>query len=166
MNSTKLLNFDEQLKALDEKINGLVKDVTTGIDGGNLTLTEIINNFGRSLDVVKNMFESVKKEIDSMVMKIVNNFSIRKIILFGSYAYGNPTADSDIDICVISADSGRKIDIIHEIRKTIRGVKYPVDILVYNTDEFASKADSVTSMERHISQQGIVLYEQKIKSIA
>lgn len=98
-------------------------------------------------------------EIETIVKKIADIIPVKKIILFGSFAYGNPTEYSDIDICVISDDTRRKIEILHEIRKKIRGVKYPVDILVYNSDEFSKRSDSITSMERQISQKGIVLYE-------
>lgn len=104
------------------------------------------------------MIDSVKNEIDQIVKKIVNEYPVEKIILFGSYVYGNPTQDSDIDLCIISSESRRKIDLLHEIRKTIRGAKYPVDILLYKTDEFKDRSDSLKSMERHISQKGIILY--------
>ncbi|HOP31584.1 MAG TPA: nucleotidyltransferase domain-containing protein [Spirochaetota bacterium] len=98
-------------------------------------------------------------EIDTIVKKIADTIPVKKIILFGSFAYGTPTEHSDIDLCVISDDNRRKIEILHEIRKKIRGVKYPVDILVYNSDEFSKRSDSLTSMERYISQKGIVVYE-------
>ena len=39
--------------------------------------------------------------IRSLILKSVNKNILKKIYLFGSYAYGNPTEESDIDICVI-----------------------------------------------------------------
>jgi len=105
------------------------------------------------------MITPVTGEIDIIVKKITDTIPVKKIILFGSHAYGNPTEHSDIDLCVISDDTRRKIEILHEIRRKIRGVKYPVDILVYNSDEFSKRSDSITSMEKQISQKGIVVYE-------
>jgi len=104
------------------------------------------------------MDDTIRNEVDRLVEKIVKNIPVNKIILFGSYAYGKPNLDSDIDLCIISADKRRNIDLIHEIRKTIRGAKFPIDILVYKPDEFEYRADSLTSMESNIFRNGVVLY--------
>jgi uncharacterized protein len=94
-----------------------------------------------------------------MVKKITKKFKVNKIILFGSYAYGTPTDESDIDLCIITDENKRKIELMREIRTTLKGIKYPLDILVYKKDEFDYRADSNTSLENYISRQGIVLYE-------
>lgn len=104
------------------------------------------------------MTDSVKDEIEKIVNKIIKEIPVIKIILFGSYAYGIPNSDSDIDICIISEENKRKIDLIHDIRKTVRGAQYPLDILVYKSDEFENRANSLTSIEHNIAQKGIVLY--------
>ncbi|HQG42070.1 MAG TPA: nucleotidyltransferase domain-containing protein, partial [Spirochaetota bacterium] len=39
--------------------------------------------------------------IDELANVIKKEFSVQKIILFGSHAYGQPHKDSDVDICVI-----------------------------------------------------------------
>ena len=48
--------------------------------------------------------------IAGIVQKIVDGVSPEKIILFGSYAYGNPTADSDLDLLVIMETQARPVD--------------------------------------------------------
>lgn len=100
----------------------------------------------------------IKEEINNIVMKIIDKTSVVKIILFGSYAYGTPDSDSDIDLCVISKLAKRKIEILREIRKSLRGSTVPIDILVYDETEFKDRANSTTSMEHLIEQKGIVLY--------
>lgn len=100
----------------------------------------------------------IKEEMNKIVNKIIDRTSVVKIILFGSYAYGTPDSDSDIDLCVISKLAKRKIEILREIRKSLRGSTVPIDILVYDETEFKDRANSTTSMEHIIEQKGIVLY--------
>ena len=45
--------------------------------------------------------ESIQEKIDKMVRRIVKKFKPEKIILFGSYARGTPTRDSDVDLLII-----------------------------------------------------------------
>jgi predicted nucleotidyltransferase len=45
--------------------------------------------------------KEVKKKLDKMVKKIVQAYKPEKIILFGSYAYGDPNRDSDLDLLII-----------------------------------------------------------------
>ena len=50
--------------------------------------------------------ESLKQIVDT----IVDQYQPEKIMLFGSYAYGNPDSDSDIDLLIIKDTSERFID--------------------------------------------------------
>ena len=104
------------------------------------------------------MIESIKKETDGIVKKITDKFNVNKIILFGSYAYGNPDIDSDIDLCIILKENKRKMDLKQQIRVALKGSKHPIDILVYKPEEFDFRADSTTSMESQILKKGIILY--------
>ena len=44
---------------------------------------------------------SVRKIINEIVDRISKGYKPKKVILFGSYAYGEPTEDSDIDLLII-----------------------------------------------------------------
>ena len=83
-----------------------------------------------------------------------------KIYLFGSYAYGEPTADSDFDLCVVIPDgSARPIDAVKQIRRALfRSQTRPLDVLVYRSGAFAEKSRHAT-LERTIAQKGVLLYE-------
>lgn len=106
------------------------------------------------------MDTSIKDELNGLIEKITQAVSVKKIFLFGSYAYGKPTSDSDIDLCVLTEDSGRKIDIMSAIREKISfSAVHPLDIIVYKPDEFYSRSNSKTSMESQILHKGVVLYE-------
>ncbi len=106
------------------------------------------------------MDKIIENELEQLVSKIKEAVRVNKIYLFGSYAYGTPTIDSDIDLCVLTEEDKRKIDIMIEIRENIGfSVNYPLDIIVYKPDEFYSRASSVTSMESQILKKGVLVYE-------
>lgn len=108
------------------------------------------------------MPQDVKMEIDNIIRKINSSTNAEKIYLFGSYAYGNPNEDSDIDLCVVTNDNEiRKIDIIRRIRKAISDVAtMPVDIVVYYKDDFVERAKLGCTIEHKIAFEGVSIYEQ------
>lgn len=84
------------------------------------------------------------------------------IYLFGSYAYGTPHKDSDIDIFVVVPDSVQKnpVEIAIDIRGSIsRSLGYPLDILVGKSDSFSKRRKGPT-LQRTIAQKGVKLYER------
>ena len=72
-----------------------------------------------------------KEKIDEIVKKIADNIKPEKIVLFGSYAYGNPAKHSDLDLCVVLNEDIKNPDIGWEIRKLFWGWFIPMDIVVY-----------------------------------
>ena len=93
---------------------------------------------------------------------IIGTVKLEKIYLFGSYAYGTPTPDSDYDICVIVPDSERRTI---EIEKNIRRALYPIqntplDIIVYHSSNFEKRKQAAT-LERKIAKEGVLLYQHK-----
>jgi uncharacterized protein len=82
-----------------------------------------------------------------------------KIILFGSYAYGTPTADSDVDVLVVMP-RGRKatLDTAVKIREKVPA-SFPVDVLVRGESEFARRLRDRDMFTEQITQKGKVMYE-------
>ena len=100
-----------------------------------------------------------KEEINKLVKKISQTLKVKKIILFGSYAYGKTNEDSDIDLCVITNVKKRKLDILRMIRKALIPIyTHPLDILVYNEQEFNERSEFKFTMEYEILNEGIKLY--------
>jgi predicted nucleotidyltransferase len=100
-------------------------------------------------------------EINNIVSRIIQKFSAKENFLFGSYAYGNPHADSDIDLCIITNQDGRKIDLLKQARRVISPVaNKAVDIVIYNENEFYTRANLNTTFEFQIKNEGIKLYEK------
>ena len=81
---------------------------------------------------IKKVSEDVINDIAERIVDAVNP---EKIILFGSYAYGKPTKDSDLDILVImnSELPGYKRSV--PIYKALAGILIPKDIIVYTPQE-------------------------------
>jgi len=101
----------------------------------------------------------VKEQINLLAKTIIKKFNPQKIFLFGSYAYGNPAADSDLDLCIITKlDGKRKIELLRDIRREIRNhFQLPLDILVYDDNEFHQRAVLPNTLEYKIMKQGVLL---------
>ena len=101
-------------------------------------------------------------EITKIKDIIVNAVPIEKLYLFGSYANGTQTENSDYDFyMVIPNDSMRPLDAINMVYLAMRGLKRkPVDILAGTVDIFLRRSQGVT-LERKIAREGILLYERK-----
>ena len=108
------------------------------------------------------MLLNIKNEIDKLISNINAVASVDTIYIFGSFAYGQPTEDSDIDLCIVTKDNTiRKRDLIKSIRKSISQVAFmPVDILVYHREEFLNRAMLESTFENKIAREGVRVYEQ------
>ncbi len=100
-----------------------------------------------------------KKQISAVINKISKKFHTKKIFIFGSYAYGQPSSDSDLDICIIT-DLGnkRKIDIVRDIRRELSSrFENPLDILLYEESEFNERANLKNTLEYKILKYGLMI---------
>lgn len=85
---------------------------------------------------------------------VAREFRPRKIILFGSYATGSATADSDVDLVVVMQFHGSDTDKVVEIRGRVEA-PFPMDLLVWRPAQ-ERKGDRFT---RSVLSAGKVLYE-------
>jgi predicted nucleotidyltransferase len=82
----------------------------------------------------------------------------KKIYLFGSYAYGRPNQDSDIDLCIVFADGSDDNEAYMKIAKALYLKKIiPLDMLVYHEDEFNLKKEK-KGIVNAIITRGRLLY--------
>lgn len=102
----------------------------------------------------------MNEQIKLLRATLAGKFDATQIILFGSHADGNATAESDIDLCVIAdLKNKRKIELMREIRRALIDlISSPLDILVYNEDEFNARAGFGNTLEHKIMREGIKLY--------
>ena len=99
--------------------------------------------------------------IRSLILDSVKPGTIKKIYLFGSYAYGKPTKKSDIDLCVIIGNKlvRSRTDINLKIALSLFDNKIiPADVSVYTEKEFYDIINP-NSVENTIINKGKLLYE-------
>ena len=72
--------------------------------------------------------------IRALIERIVQKYHPERIILFGSYAYGTPTVDSDIDLLVVLPFEGKGARKAVEILDTVHP-EFPVDLLVRTPEQ-------------------------------
>ncbi|MBI4690065.1 MAG: nucleotidyltransferase domain-containing protein [Nitrospirae bacterium] len=103
----------------------------------------------------------IESYLKSIVERITNNFNPEKIILFGSYAYGHPTADSDIDIMVVMDTDMKPYERAIPIRKTLKYLGMPKDVIVRTPQEFERFKDIVGTIIYTAAHKGKVIYERR-----
>jgi predicted nucleotidyltransferase len=96
------------------------------------------------------------------VKKIAEILKPEKIILFGSYAYGNPTPDSDVDLLVIMKTNASQKDRYLAVSRVLRPRQFPIDIIVKTPNEINRALKTQGNFfVREILAKGKVLYERK-----
>jgi predicted nucleotidyltransferase len=93
-----------------------------------------------------------------IVRRLVAALNPEKIILFGSYGYGFPSGDSDVDLLVIMQTSAGPADRYVAVSRVIRPRPFPLDILVKTPDEIAGALAKGDSFIGEIVTRGRVLY--------
>ena len=108
------------------------------------------------------MNPSGRSLIPTIADRIKMEYHPRKIILFGSYAYGEPNEDSDIDLLIIKETSKRPIERWSDVKRILREVsrKVPVCPLVYTENELKKRLDMKDFFIREVFEKGKVLYEE------
>jgi predicted nucleotidyltransferase len=102
----------------------------------------------------------VQAEISSIKDMILQTIPVEQVYLFGSYAYGTPDKDSDIDIYVVMKDNSpyKELDAEVMIRKAVIDIKtMPMDILVSKKERFEYRRYAAT-FEREVANKGVLLY--------
>ena len=89
---------------------------------------------------------------------IGREFGAERVILFGSYARGQVTDDSDVDLLAIIPFEGRNVDKSVEIRMKLRP-QFPVDLLVRTPEKVQQRIEMGDGFMRDIVEEGKVLYE-------
>jgi predicted nucleotidyltransferase len=100
------------------------------------------------------------KKINAFVNEVARQFQPQRVVLFGSYAYGQPGADSDVDLLVIMPHEGHSAIHAAEIRKRIRA-GFPMDLIVRSPGEIQRRLAMNDFFITEIFQQGKTLYEAK-----
>ena len=101
------------------------------------------------------------KQINDIVNRIVVNYNPDKIILFGSYAQGNYTENSDLDFILIKDTIIPKHKRGLEVRRLFYGLAIPMDFKIYTSTEFSEEISNQYSFLSSAIKGSKVLYERK-----
>ena len=103
--------------------------------------------------------ERIQTEVIYLLARhIADRFHPLKIILFGSYAYGQPRLESDVDLLVIMETGMRESQQALQIRQYLNPL-FGIDIIVYPPAKIEQRLAWGDSFLTEIIQRGIVLYE-------
>jgi uncharacterized protein len=99
-----------------------------------------------------------REAIDVAVARLAEQFRPRRVGLFGSYAAGRPTPDSDVDLLVIMDTALRPVEQAAVIRGGFR-FPFPTDLLVRTPAQVEERVRLGDPFIREAFAGGIVLYE-------
>jgi predicted nucleotidyltransferase len=102
--------------------------------------------------------QSVAETLPDVVRRIADALRPERIILFGSYAAGRPTPDSDVDLLVIMQTNLPAAQRYVAVSRLIEPRPFPVDIVVKTPDEVAAALAKGDSFVRDAVEHGQVLY--------
>jgi uncharacterized protein len=102
----------------------------------------------------------VGKSLRPAIQKIVQELDPEKIVLFGSYAYGSPTPNSDVDLLVIMKTDASPKDRSWAVSRLLLPRPFPVDILVKTPHEVKKGLETGDFFLREILSRGKVLYDR------
>ena len=101
------------------------------------------------------------KEIKKIVEQIIKNYKPEKIILFGSFAWGNPIKDSDIDLFIVKNTNKPKGERLAKVEKILSERNVPLDILVYTPGEVKKRLALGDFFVEDIVKKGKIIYVSK-----
>ena len=101
-----------------------------------------------------------EQEIEEMKSRLVEHLSPERVYLFGSFASGAGTPESDLDFYIVVSDDWQDLaELTARAYKAVRkSKKRSVDILVGTTAAFEARKDIPLSVEREVYRKGVLLY--------
>ena len=112
-------------------------------------------------DVPTGLSRPIGESLPVAVQRIVERLNPEKIILFGSYAYGSPTPDSDVDLLIILETTASAKERYLTVSDLLYPRPFPVDILVKTPQEIDSAVKQGDFFIKELLTRGYVLYERR-----
>lgn len=99
-----------------------------------------------------------RKKIQAFINEVGQKFKPERILLFGSYAYGKPSSDSDVDILIILSFKGKNPEKATQIWLATKP-DFPVDVMVRKPEEIHQRLELGDPFIHEIIKNGVLLYE-------
>ncbi len=109
--------------------------------------------------------KTTRAQIDRIVRQVVDVYQPDKVILFGSYAYGEPDADSDLDLLIIKKTSERFIDRWIRVRQIVSDPDstIPFEPIVLTPEELKERLAIGDQFIERIVTKGKMLYRTEME---
>jgi len=105
------------------------------------------------------MDQDVKLEFDRYVSFISGMSGVLQIYLFGSYAYGEPTEGSDIDVLVVVQDDVNTLKVMQNISRGLHDRKIALDVLADTYSDFMELSEPGRfTLQREVRDKGVLVY--------
>ena len=108
------------------------------------------------------MNPQVEDQLEIVKNTIVEAFDPQQIIVFGSYIYGQPTPDSDVDLLIVMESGERPAKRAARVSKLLRPRPFPMDILVRTPEEIQYRLQIGDTFIREVIERGKIIYERGI----
>ncbi|MDR1949123.1 MAG: nucleotidyltransferase domain-containing protein [Spirochaetaceae bacterium] len=108
-----------------------------------------------------NSVDSIRDELDTLTKIIAETVPVEQIYLFGSFAYGTPHKDSDLDLYVVLKDESpmRELEAMDAIGlATYKKRNRALDLLVHKKEIFLDRSKRITAIEKIVTTEGIKIY--------
>ena len=108
-----------------------------------------------------------KNELIANINNLLLHLNVSKVILFGSYARGTHTAESDVDLLVVTNDDfvpasfAEKMEIKMKIANALHSIRKhtDIDLIVYTKPMYEKFIELNSSFKKEIFSTGTVIYE-------
>lgn len=101
-----------------------------------------------------------EKKLEEITSRIIKEYQPERIILFGSFAWGEPNQDSDLDLFVIKKSEKSRMERERELSVLLSPHTVPIDILVYTPEEVEQSINEYQNLfVEDIVRNGRLLYE-------
>lgn len=106
--------------------------------------------------------KEIQNTLQQIVQRLVEAYRPQRIVLFGSLAYGEPDADSDIDLLIVKETDEPPLERRVRVRRLVSDPerRIPFSPLVLTPDELALRLALGDPFYREIVQRGKVLYDR------
>ena len=96
--------------------------------------------------------------LTEIAQKVVQAFRPKNIILFGSYAYGKPTSDSDLDLLIVMESRDRPAERIRKVSDLFDPRPLPMDFIVLTPSEVRHRLSGFDPFLEEVIEKGQMLY--------
>jgi predicted nucleotidyltransferase len=101
-----------------------------------------------------------KEFLEEIRNRLIEVYHPQLIYLYGSYAWGNPDDNSDLDLFIVVKESDLSMaDRIRKGSRILKNIKTPMDLIVFTKKEFDSKKEHPSTLTNKVIKKGIKLYE-------